>query len=211
MEYIPGLDVFLQIQKFVEEEKNKTVTFNQQPINLIEEIKPFRIRVPKKHLYFKYADVSKVLKEVPVYYHEILSKILSFRSYKYKYTSLDFFIKEMKTGDCSSNTIWHWDGRDYNFSDPDRYVMFHSTPECKTEFIPNSFIYMYSENTEKGEFINKELNPYLDKINLKVTQIPAFTFVEYNSLNLHRATRAESDCTRLFMRLCESNHIQPRE
>lgn len=216
MEYIPGLDVWMQIQKFVEEEKIKTITFNQQPIKFLEDISHYKdifskLPKPETTIYFKYASINDVAKDMPDQYRWLFDKLLSFRKHKHKYTSIDFYVKHLEEGECPSNTVWHWDGKDYNFQDPDRYVIFHTTEECKTLFIPNPFIYIYSENTEKGEFINKELNPYLDKINLRPEQVPEYTFTEYNSLNLHRAVRASSECTRLFMRLCESNHIQPRE
>lgn len=192
--------------------KVKTQQFNQEKVKILDSIDEFDVSLNLDKSYFKYSNTNKVLKGVSSEYRNLIQKMLSFCSNKYKFTSLDFFIKSVKRNECTSNTVWHWDGRKYNFQDPDRYVLFHSTIESMTQFIETSLLFEYDEAIEKGLFIKQSFNPYLKEHESKynIYNLKPFSFAEYNSLNIHRAVKAKDVCHRLFIRLCESNHIEPR-
>lgn len=210
-----SIETYEKLSNLIEELNFKSVTFNSNPIRILDKIEPFEVIEPEETIYFKYTNIETVKREIPEQYLWLIDKILSYRWPNYwKYTSLDFFIKKVKKGECSSNTVWHWDGRDYNFQKPDRYTLFHTTIESKTKFIINKQIWLYNDKIEKGKAINEGFNPELTKMEqlkqFQIQEVEPYTFVQYDSLNLHRAQRASDDCVRLFLRMCESDHIQPR-
>ena len=207
--------LYLEIVKAQMENNFKSVTFNRTPIKVVGQVEPFNVSEPEETIYFKYSNIDLVKQSIPEQYLWLIDKILSYRWPNYwKYTSLDFFIKKVKKGECTSNTVWHWDGRDYNFQKPDRYTLFHTTVESKTKFIIDKQIWLYNDKIEKGKAVKEGFNPELTKMEqlkqFQIQEVEPYTFVQYDSLNLHRAQRASDDCVRLFLRMCESDHIQPR-
>lgn len=117
------------------------------------------------------------------------------------FLTVDYFEQILLPGKTTCRDInWHVDGINND------YILV-CWGEWRTEFLISPFTVKPLENVR---LTNLKIQRDLAGKELSYLEVPQGIPVKYNSSQIHRGRRAESESKRVFLRLCSSDYLNPK-
>jgi hypothetical protein len=144
---------------------------------------------------------SKFLKsKIDNRFIEEMEKIVSHLPNPKKYITFDLGYQIFKEGTKSCrNTGWHVDGVGNDY-------LMYIQGDFRTEFADKIAVDSFPE--ERSKLL--EFNKSIENIEAGCIEIPNATLIQYTSQDIHRGRVATSAGERLFIRVCSSNYLIPK-
>ncbi len=161
---------------------------------------------------FKYADFEEAYLRSCPYVKTIMDEMRLHIAGKHRYTLIDIKHQEIKKDKLPAYGFWHTDVTlDINHSArPEKHTIFISGADCQTQFVNDKIILLFNHlDLKKWTPDYEEMVQY--GINLKKAtplDIKEGMLYAYGR-DLHRATPAKKDGTRILIRATETDIVKP--
>lgn len=166
---------------------------------MVQILKPVLFFGPEFHVSqgFKDCSLSFILKKRPQY-KDHLETLIGLFSFKKKYLTIDLFeqVFDEENKKTTRNLSWHVDGEDNEY-------LIWCKGQSRTLFLKEP-IALALPFQEKNRFLNSLKGEELG------FEIPDQTPVLYNSSDPHKGRLAKANEKRLFIRLCQSDSLKPK-
>lgn len=161
---------------------------------------------------FKYADFEEAYSRSCPYVKTIMDEMRLHIAGKHRYTLIDIKHQEIKKDKLPAYGFWHTDVT-LDITHPaivERHTIFISGADCQTQFV-NSLIYPNIDHLDLKRWsdlyeqsIQMEINDSMaNLLDIKEGMLYAY------GRDLHRATHAKKDGTRILIRATETDIIRP--
>jgi hypothetical protein len=158
---------------------------------------------------FKYADIRFTLNHSADVIKDILKSCPFVGGFKNKL--VDVKIHELNAGECPCVFGWHLDGNPdpFVYPKPEVYHLFLIGPEqSRTLFLDEPV--ELDVKTGTPQQLDADYKKQLATLNPKYSHAPEHTWITFTSEDFHSGPIANSNARRLLVRVCETDHIKPR-
>lgn len=192
--------------------KNMTTTkfiFNHNPVKYTEVHKKYSFEDFHGQHMFKYADCNHVINKSKLVTREILRSCPLVGSYEYNL--VDIKIHSLEEGECPCLFGWHLDGTCNPFN-LEKYSIYHlfliGEEQSRTLFINNPVELEVIGNSDQE--LEQNYRKQLDSMKLNYSHAPENTWITFSSHDFHSGPIITSSTNRILIRVCETNHVLPR-
>ena len=155
----------------------------------------------------KRMSLEKFKERFPEYIGLVMEMIRGFKVPRKRFITIDFMKRSFKVGESTRlNTRWHCDGVNNN------YCLFVVGPDhARTEFYKGTLPDVQKPSKSGDELL--EYNNAIDEAlaEAKGEPVPNEKPFYYTSNDIHRGRVVAENCHRIFLRVCSSDYIKPKE